>query len=84
MKMHHGLGRVVLICAALLSSWQALAQFSQQGPKLVATDAVGSVYQGSPWYLSADGNRTLAGGHTDNGGVGTAWVGTRSGDIWSH
>ena len=32
---------LVLICATLLSSRQALAQFSQQGPKLVGTGAVG-------------------------------------------
>ena len=33
--------------------------------------------------LSADGNTALIGGPSDNGGVGAAWVFTRSGSTWT-
>jgi hypothetical protein len=33
--------------------------------------------------LSADGNTALVGGFSDNGGVGAAWVFTRSGGVWT-
>jgi hypothetical protein len=33
--------------------------------------------------LSGDGNTALIGGPVDNGGVGTAWVFTRSGSTWT-
>jgi hypothetical protein len=39
--MRHLVALIVLVCATLLSSHPALAQFSQQGPKLVGTGAVG-------------------------------------------
>jgi hypothetical protein len=59
------IGASVLIFAALLLSSQvALAQFTQQGPKLVATGAVDSffgVQQGSSVALSTDGNTALVG-----------------------
>ena len=60
-----------------------LAQFSQQGPKLVGTGAVGNSHQGYSVSLSADGNTALVGGSGDNGGAGAAWVWTRSGEVWS-
>src|SRR5260370_305386 len=46
--------------------------WTQQGPKLVGTGAVGAD-QGSSVALSADGNTALVGGSGDNGGVGAAW-----------
>ena len=46
---------IVLVCARLLSSHPALAQFSQQGPKLVGTGAVGIVKQGFSVSVSAGG-----------------------------
>ena len=61
----------------------AEAQFSQQGPKLVGTDAVGEAVQGYSVSISADGNTALVGGDGDNGGNGAAWVYTRSGGVWS-
>jgi len=77
---------LVLIFAALLFSSQlALAQFSQQGPKLVGTGAVGSANQGWSVGVSADGNTAIVGGPWDNvnGGAGAAWVFTRSGGVWT-
>lgn len=77
------IARSVLIFAALLFSSQlALAQFSQQGPKLVGTDAAGTANQGLSVALSADGNTAIVGGGHDNGGIGAAWVYTRSGRVW--
>jgi Divergent InlB B-repeat domain len=57
--------------------------WTQQGSKLVANDAVGAALQGFSAALSADGNTAIVGGPYDNGGVGAAWVFTRSGGVWS-
>jgi hypothetical protein len=77
-------GASILIFAALLFSPQlALAQFTQQGPKLVGTGAVGQlVEQGFSVALSADGNIALVGGPSD-GDAGTVWVFTRSNSVWT-
>ena len=73
----------VLIFAALLFSSQlALAQFTQQGPKLVGTGAVGHE-QGLSVAVSADGNTAIVGGPSDNAAAGAAWVYTRSGGVWT-
>jgi hypothetical protein len=53
--------------------------WSQQGPKLVGTGALG---QGASASLSGDGNIAIVGGPSDDGaasGPGAAWVFTRSG-----
>jgi hypothetical protein len=71
-----------LISAALLfSSQMALAQFTQQGPELDGTGAVGNA--GGSVALSADGNTAIVGAPDDNSGVGAAWVYTRSGTVWT-
>jgi hypothetical protein len=57
--------------------------WSQQGAKLVGTGAVGHARQGVSVAVSGDGNTIIAGGHTDNGNNGAAWVWTRSGGVWS-
>jgi hypothetical protein len=76
---------VLLSFATLLFSSQlALAQFTQQGPKLVGTGAVGSsVFQGTSVAMSGDGNTALVGGYYDNSGTGAVWVYTRSGGVWT-
>ncbi len=56
---------------------------TQQGTKLVATDAVGAAWQGSSVAVSADGNTAVVGGPYDNTNAGAAWVYTRSGGIWA-
>ena len=53
--------------------------WTQQGNKLVSTDAVGR--QGTSVALSADGNIAILGGFADDGGV--ALVFTRSGGYWT-
>ena len=55
-------------------------EWAQQGSKLVGAGAVGHSAQGVSVALSADGNITLVGGSSDSGGVGAAWVYTRSSD----
>ena len=57
--------------------------WSQQGSKLVATDATVNARVGNSVALSADGNTALVGGNGDNNGAGAAWVFTRSGGVWS-
>jgi hypothetical protein len=78
---------VLIFVALLFSSQLALAQFTQQGPKLVATDAVGdavgAVLQGNSVALSGDGNTAIVGGPSDNSSTGAAWVYTRSGGVWT-
>jgi FG-GAP repeat len=83
MRMRQHIVMMVLVSATLLSSHSALAQFSQQGPKLVGTGAVGSAHQGHSVSLSADGNTALVGGIGDNSNAGAAWVWTRSGGVWT-
>lgn len=56
-------------------------RWTQQGPKLVGTGAVGGdAGQGESVALSSDGNTALVG---DNGGVGAVWVFTCSGTTWT-
>jgi hypothetical protein len=75
---------LVLIFAALLFSSQlALAQFTQQGPKLVGTGAVGPATQGQSVALSGDGNTAIVGGNGDNETAGAAWVYTRGNGVWT-
>lgn len=57
--------------------------WSQQGSKLVSSDYIGSVQQGSCVSLSYDGNRALVSGWNDNSAVGCAWLYTRSGGVWT-
>src|ERR1700693_1820786 len=65
-KSSIGLGASVLLCAAMLvSSHPALAQFTQQGSKLVGTGYVGGALQGLSVALSADGNTAIVGGPDD-------------------
>jgi hypothetical protein len=72
---------ILIFVALLLSSQLALAQFTQQGPKLVGTGAVGSAQQGIAVALSADGNTAIVGGPYDP--FGAAWVFTRSNGVWA-
>jgi FG-GAP repeat protein len=58
--------------------------WSQQGPKLIGTGAVGTTpFQGSSVSLSPDGNTFIEGGYFDNADKGAAWVFTHSGGVWS-
>src|SRR5262245_51811887 len=57
--------------------------WSQQGNKLAGSGATGNAIQGWSVALSADGNTAILGGYLDGGGVGAAWVFTRSGGVWT-
>src|ERR1035437_6467321 len=82
MRMRHLVSLIVILSATLLSSHPALAQFSQQGPKLVGTGAAGAAVQGDSVSLSADGNTAIVGGTYDSSN-GAAWVWTRSAGVWT-
>jgi hypothetical protein len=59
------------------SSW------TQQGPKLTASDATGPALFGQGVALSADGNTAAIGGWQDNSFVGAVWMFTRTGSTWT-
>jgi hypothetical protein len=84
-RLFGALSSVLISATLLFSSQLALAQFTQQGPKLVGTGAVGpyTSRQGISAALSADGNTAIVGGGADNGNVGATWVFTRSGGVWN-
>ncbi len=62
---------------------RSVGVWSQQGSKLVGSDAVGSAGMGGSVALSADGNTAIIGGSSDNSYVGAAWIFTRTGGVWS-
>ena len=57
--------------------------WTQQGPKLTGSGEEGAGEFGASVALSSSGNTALIGGNRDNGGVGAAWVFTRSGSVWT-
>ena len=57
--------------------------WSQQGGKLIGSDATGAAQQGYAVALSTDGNTALVGGRADSSSTGAAWLFTRSGGVWS-
>jgi uncharacterized repeat protein (TIGR01451 family) len=75
--------QALLIAVVFCPSRESFAQFAQQGPKLVASGAIGTAAQGISVALSADGNTALVGGFGDNSDSGAAWVLKRSGNAWS-
>jgi hypothetical protein len=63
---------------------RAAGLWSQQGAKLVGSNAVGAFsHQGVSVAVSADGNTLIEGGYQDDSSVGAAWVFTRSGGTWT-
>jgi hypothetical protein len=73
----------VVVFALLCASHPALAQFKQQGAKLVPTDEVGAGSFGTSVALAADDMTAVVGGLSDNHGAGAAWVFIRSNGVWS-
>jgi hypothetical protein len=58
--------------------------WTQQGDMLVGSGSEGNIArQGASVALSADGNTAIVGGFYDAGGVGAAWVFTRTGGVWT-
>jgi hypothetical protein len=57
--------------------------WTQQGAKLTGGEELGPGRFGRSVALSADGETALIGGRQDDGGVGAAWVFTRSGSTWT-
>ncbi len=81
------------IGAAWVFTRSGRGAWSQQGKKLVGTNAVGRAGQGTSVALSADGNTAIVGGPGDNpwdrsvpfglGAAGAAWVFTRTNGVWT-
>ena len=57
--------------------------WSQQGAKLTGAGESGAGAFGWSAALSANGATALIGGEADDGGLGAAWVFTRSGSTWT-
>ncbi|SPF56876.1 exported hypothetical protein [Candidatus Sulfopaludibacter sp. SbA4] len=57
--------------------------WSQQGSKLVGSNAQGTFAGDVPVAISADGNTAVMGISEDNGGTGALWFFTRSNGVWS-
>jgi limonene-1,2-epoxide hydrolase len=57
--------------------------WTQQGSKLVDLGAAFFTRQGFSVSLSGDGNTAIIGGPGNNGGVGAAWIYTRTGGVWT-
>ncbi|PWU02794.1 MAG: hypothetical protein C5B51_20200, partial [Terriglobia bacterium] len=67
---------------------RAAGVWTQQGPTLVGSGAMGLSQQGYSVALAADGNTAIVGGARDNPlpdgtAIGAAWVFTRSGGVWT-
>jgi hypothetical protein len=82
-----GLSRSKMVRAAWVFT-RSDSTWHQQRRKLADNGEVGTAEFGASVALSADGNTGLFGGPYDNGnptsgGVGAAWVFTRSGSTWS-
>jgi hypothetical protein len=87
MKIRYPATPLLLVAATLLFSHGALAQFLQQGPKLVGSGFIASARQGSAVAFSADGNTAIVGGSDDrllsiNDGIGAAWIWVRIDGFW--
>jgi len=57
--------------------------WSQQGTKLVGSNAIGNAAQGTSVAISSDGTTLIEGGPNDNNGIGAAWVFTRIAGVWN-
>jgi len=58
--------------------------WSQAGSKLVGSNPAGPAAEGTSVALSADSSTLIVGGPNDNAsGVGSAWIFTQSGGVWS-
>jgi hypothetical protein len=57
--------------------------WTQQGSKLVGTDAVGQAGQGFSVALSTDGATAIVGGPYDNSNTGAVWIFSRNGTVWT-
>jgi len=57
--------------------------WTQQSPKLTAKNEQGAASFGVRVALAGDGRTALIGGWSDDGGVGAAWVFTRTGSSWT-
>jgi hypothetical protein len=74
MRTRNPIALIILVSGTLFATPSAIAQFSQQGPKLAGTGALGIADQGFSLSLSADGNTAIVGGPVDNSSAGAAWV----------
>jgi len=73
----------ILFLTVSINANLIFAQFTQQGPKLVGSGAVGNGQQGHAVYISSDGATALVGGTFDNTLTGAVWVYVQNGGVWT-
>ncbi|HEX4466702.1 MAG TPA: hypothetical protein VH025_05905, partial [Solirubrobacteraceae bacterium] len=78
-----GTGDDESVGAAWIFTKQEAGRWTQQGPKLTASDEAGAGEVGSATALSADGSTALIGGSDDDARTGAAWVFTRGDGRWT-
>ena len=78
-----GMAAALALVALLGAAPPAMAQFSQQGAKLVGSGYAGAAIQGAALALSADGSTAIVGGRADNTNAGAVWFFTRSNGTWT-
>ena len=71
-----------LIGAAWIFTWSGTS-WTQQGSKLVPSDAFANSRFGYSVALSADGNTAVIGGIWDNNYAGATWIFVRTGTSWA-
>ncbi|WP_448699521.1 gliding motility-associated C-terminal domain-containing protein [Mucilaginibacter sp. AW1-3] len=69
--------------AKIGAAWVYASGGTQQGTKLVGTNAIGQSAQGTSVAISADGNTAIVGGPGDNNSQGAVWVFTRTNTTWT-
>jgi hypothetical protein len=72
--------------ASIGAAWvwtRTSAVWTQQGPKLVGTGAVGASEQGTGVAVSPEGDTAIVGGPGDSTNVGAAWMWQRGGGVWT-
>ena len=74
---------LLIVSIATLIPHAVLAQYVQQGPKLIGTAAMGAARQGFSVALSADGNTAVVGGDRIDNYRGAAWIWTRDRGVWA-
>ncbi len=81
MKNRFRCSLLVVFLIFIVSSGKA--QFTQQGGKLVGSGVSGTAQQGFSVSISSDGNTAIVGGPYDNHNIGSVWIYTRSGGVWT-
>src|ERR1035438_4532249 len=77
------IGLIFVMLVTFISHNNSIAQYTQQGNKLVTMGVMGQILFGQSVAISADGNTAIIGGPYDNNMYGASWIFIRSGETWT-